>query len=87
MINKEDTTYLVNRFFEKCFEFWVNEGRDDREAFELALKEASEIDRNPFSPMGDVRDSDAHQEYIARMKKRVGIAVYIIDIIYLKARR
>ena len=60
MINKDDTTYLVNRFFEKCFEFWVNEGRDDKEAFELALKEASEIDRNPFSPMGDLLDPEAH---------------------------
>ena len=71
MINKDDTIYLVNRFFEKCFEFWVNEGKDDREAFELALNEASEIDRNPFSPMGDLLDVDAHKEYIAKMRKEL----------------
>ena len=71
MINKDDTTYLVNRFFEECFEFWLNEGKDDREAFELALKETSEIDRNPFVLMGDLLDPKAHQEYIVKMKKEL----------------
>ena len=71
MINKKDTIYLVNRFFEKCFEFWVNEGKDDREAFKLALKEASEIDRNPFAPMGDLLDSEAHKEYINKMEREL----------------
>lgn len=71
MINKIDTTYLVNRFFEDCFAFWVNEGKDDREAFELALKEASEIKHNPFVPAGDLLDREAQAEFIAKMKKEL----------------
>lgn len=71
MINKDDTIYLVNRFFEDCFAFWVNEGKEDREAFKLALKEASEINRNPFMPMGDLLDPVAHKEYIAKMRKEL----------------
>lgn len=71
MISKDDTVYLVNRFFEGCFAFWVNEGKDDREAFELSLKEISEINRNPFTPMGDLLDPVAHQEYIEKMRKEL----------------
>ena len=71
MINKEDTTYLVNRFFEDCFAFWINEGKDDRDAFEIALKEASQIKHNPFVPAGDLLDVDAQREYIEKMKKEI----------------
>lgn len=78
MISKEETVYLVNRFFEDCFAFWVNEGKDDREAFGLALKEASEIDRNPFMPMGALLDPVAHQEYITKMKNNQRNKIYKI---------
>ena len=71
MISKENTIYLVNRFFEECFTFWVNEGKDDREAFEIALKEASQIKHNPFVPVGDLLDQDAQHEYIEKMKKEL----------------
>lgn len=71
MISKNDTTYLIERFFESCFKFWINEGKSDREAFELALKETSGVDRDPFTPMGDLFDSDAVQEYIIKKKKEL----------------
>lgn len=71
MINKEDTTFILNKFFEDCFAFWVNEGRNDREAFKLALSETSELKRNPFDPMGDFLDLDAKEEYLTKMQREL----------------
>lgn len=68
MISKEETIYLVNRFFEKCFEFWANDGKSGKEAFDLALKETAEIKHNPFVPMGDLLDPNAQREYIEKMR-------------------
>lgn len=68
MIGKEETIDLLNNFFEDCFAFWVRQGKKNREAFELALNETSQVQRNPFSPMGDLIDQDAKQKYIAKMR-------------------
>ena len=71
MIGKEETTYLLNKFFEDCFAFWINEGKDDKEAFELALKETDQVTCNPFTPSGDLLDFDAKQKYIDKMRKEL----------------
>ena len=71
MIGKEETTYLLNRFFEDCFAFWVNEGKNDRKAFKMALKETEQVTHNPFTPSGDSLDPDAKQKYIDKMKKEL----------------
>lgn len=73
MVSKKDTMYLLERFFGKCFEFWVNEGKDDREAFELALGETKEINTNPFSPQGDRLDPEAKAKFIRYREMDLGI--------------
>ena len=71
MIGKEETTYLLNRLFEDCFAFWVNEGKDDKMAFKLALKETEWTTHHPFTPSGDLLDPDAKQEYVDKMRKEL----------------
>lgn len=66
MIGKEETIDLLDRFFADCLAFWLSQGKDDQESFELALNETSQVVRNPFAPMGDMIDQDAKQEYIKK---------------------
>lgn len=73
MVNQKDTMYLLERFFGKSFEFWINEGKDDREAFESALDETKGISTNPFSPQGDKLDPEAKAKFIKYREMDLGI--------------
>lgn len=68
MIGKKETIDLLDRFFEDCLAFWLSQGKDNQEAFELALNETSQITYDPFTPMGDLLDPDVQREYINKMK-------------------
>lgn len=70
MIGKEETIDLLDRFFADCLAFWLSQGKDNQEAFELALNETSQVLRNPFAPFGDLIDQNAKQEYI---KKKIAL--------------
>lgn len=73
MINKNDTTHLLEEFFSDSFRFWVNGGKDDRKAFELALNEVRELKCNPFSPQGDELDPEAKAQFIRYREMDLGI--------------
>ena len=69
MKNKIETTRILTVFFADCFKFWLIEGQNVMQALMLALRDISEVTRDPFEPTGDLLDADTKQEFINKIQK------------------
>lgn len=67
-MNKIETTEVLTRFYSECEAFWLREGKDVKDAKELALKDLEHLTRNPYEPMGNELDEDAQRIVIETLR-------------------
>ena len=75
MMNAKETKNLLKEFAWECYEFWANELNtdDDKEVWLKAIKDVEECKHNPFSPQGELLDTNAKAEFIKQLKLDLGI--------------
>lgn len=75
MINALETKRLLKEFAWECYEFWGNELEtdDDSRVWQAVIADLALTDNDPFSPQGDLLDTEAKQEFIKNLKLDLGI--------------
>lgn len=64
MVNAHDTQKILERFFNECYKYWLQNSDSEREAFSLALDDIRAVKRNPFIPCGDELDPEVIKKFI-----------------------
>ena len=64
MVNAHDTQKILECFFNDCYKYWLRNGYEERESFELALNDIRAVKRNPFVPCGDELDLEVKEKFI-----------------------
>lgn len=74
MLNVAKTKKLLKEFTWQSYEFWANElDTDDKEVWLKAIKDLEECNHDPFSPQGELLDTEAKTEFIKQLKLDLGI--------------
>ena len=75
MINAQETKRLLKEFSWDCYEFHANDLRtdDDSKVWPLVIKDLEATDNDPFSPQGELFDSEAKKDFIEQLKYDLGI--------------
>ena len=72
MLNKRDTQLILESYFKECFGFWKSEVKDERLAFEKAIRDTECLTRDPNLPMGELLDVETKTEFIKYRKMDLG---------------
>ena len=75
MLNANETKKLLKDFAWDCFEFWANELNTDdySKVWPKVMVDLECVTHNPFSPKGDLLDTEAKAEFIKNLKLDLGI--------------
>lgn len=72
MLNQRDTQLVLESYFKECLSFWKSEVKDERLAYEKAIRDAECLTRDPNLPMGELLDEDTKAEFIKYRKMDLG---------------
>lgn len=50
MLNAQETRNILEDFLLDCLKFWLREGKDNGEAFDLAVRDVVGVKNNPNEP-------------------------------------
>ena len=50
MLNAQETRSILEDFLLDCLKFWLREGKDNSEAFDLAVRDVSSTTNDPNEP-------------------------------------
>ena len=50
MLNAQETRSILEDFLLDCLRFWLREGKDNGEAFDLAVRDVAGVKNNPNEP-------------------------------------
>lgn len=64
MLSKEKTMEILNQFSQECYNFWMRQGKNHKDAFKLMLKDIECIKHDPYEPCGELLDVEAKKEFI-----------------------
>ena len=75
MLNAKETKELLRDFVWENYEFWSNElGTDnDNEVWPKVIEDLKWTNHDPYSPNGEGIDQAAKIEFIAELKKDLGL--------------
>ena len=73
MLTRKETYKLLEEFFNDCVKFWILSGvKDYREAFTLAIKDVAAIQSDPYSPQGELLNTEAKKQFIENRRMDLG---------------
>lgn len=64
MLNHDQTYSILGEFFNACLKFWWSAGKDQRTAWEWAIRDIEGITTDPYSPQGELLDTEAKDLFI-----------------------
>lgn len=50
MLNAQETRNILEDFLLDCLKFWLREGKDNGEAFDLAVRDVANVKNDPNEP-------------------------------------
>lgn len=63
MMGYYDSYKALELVYFECVEFWRREGKNKLVAHQYAAKDIENMERDPFSPNGDLLDPDAKADF------------------------
>ena len=72
MLNQRDTQLVLEGYFKECFGFWKSEIKDERQAFEKAIRDIECLTKDPYVPNGELLDVETKAEFIRYKKMDLG---------------
>ena len=75
MLNAKETKKLLKEFAWDCYKFWANEldTDDDTQVWSKVMMDLQGVSHNPFTPQGELLDTEAKAEFINQLKQDLGI--------------
>jgi hypothetical protein len=75
MVSAQETKGILREFAWDCYEFWANELETDNDAvvWPKVIMDLECVTHNPFSPKGDILDTEAKLEFIKNLKTDLNI--------------
>ena len=75
MLSSKETKRLLDEFAWESYQFWCNELEtdDDVKVWPKVLMDLECVTHDPFSPKGDLLDTEAKVEFIQQLKSDLGI--------------
>ncbi len=72
MLNYDQTYSILGEFFNACLKFWWSAGKDQRTAWEWAIRDVEGVTRDPYSPQGELLNVEAKTLFIKYRKIDLG---------------
>ena len=63
-LGENQTRYIIRKFYNECIEFWLREGKAQKEAAELAFHDCGKLKRNPYSSTEELDVGTKGQELL-----------------------
>lgn len=73
MLGIMESRTILEQFFKECLNFWRKEGRGERMAYKLAIKDVEGLKKDPYSPNGMEIDEEVKQIFVKYKKMDLGI--------------
>jgi hypothetical protein len=64
MLNEITTHRILEDHFCDCLKFWLRMGKNDREAYLLAMRDIKETNHDPNEPMGQLLHVETKEQFI-----------------------
>ena len=64
MMGYDKTLITLDVFYDECMDFWLGTGQGGRAADFLAMTDVMALERDPFSPNGELLDPKAKEDFI-----------------------
>lgn len=72
MLNEKETQIILEKFFNECLRYWRMQNKDEREAFEYAIRDIKRLKYNPYVPCGEEIDIVTKAKFIRYREMDLG---------------
>ena len=63
-LGEDITRHIIRKFYNQCIDFWLREGKAQKEAAELAYQDCSKLKMNPYLSTDELDMGAKEQELL-----------------------